>query len=336
VLPHSGVPGRAYREIARIGAELARVGGQVADATPDADVAMLTSADARFALAAQPPLQDAAGHGDPASYPRIVGAFYRGAFDAGLQVRVVRPRALFGQAPAEAVAAHPVLVAAGYYPAADGELDWLRRYAEAGGHLVVGPRTGYADQEGRARAQVQPAMLSSAAGAWYDELANLARPVPVAGALSGEATAWAECLVPDGADVLARYEDPHLGVWAAATTRACGAGGRMTLVGTVPGVALARSLAGWLVPTPLAGWSDLPPSVTVHTSTRPDGTRVHVVHNWSWQPAAVTAPTDLDMLVAPRGDVPADPPPADAPGRPVAAGAALRLGSWDVLVAVSR
>ena len=39
VLPHSGVPGRAYREIARIGAELGRAGDAFADATPDYDVA---------------------------------------------------------------------------------------------------------------------------------------------------------------------------------------------------------------------------------------------------------------------------------------------------------
>src|SRR5207342_2742010 len=130
VLPHSGVPGRAYREIALLGAELARVGGVLAEATPDADIAILSSTKARFALAAQPPLQLADGTGDRNSYPRIVAAFYRGAFDAGLQVRVLRPRYLFDDEPGEAARAHPVLVAAGYYPASDLDLDWLRRYAE--------------------------------------------------------------------------------------------------------------------------------------------------------------------------------------------------------------
>ena len=72
VLPHSGLPGRAYREIALLGAELARAGGALADAVPDADVAILSSTEARFALAAQPPLQRADGTADPNSYPRIV------------------------------------------------------------------------------------------------------------------------------------------------------------------------------------------------------------------------------------------------------------------------
>ncbi|QTE31191.1 beta-galactosidase [Pengzhenrongella sicca] len=343
VLPHSGLPGRTYREIARLGAELAEAGGAIAGATPDADLALLVSTPARFALAAQPPLQLADGTGDPTSYPRIVSAFYRGAFDAGLQVRVVRPQHVFDQAPEDVAGTHPVLVAAGYYPASDADLDWLLRYAGAGGHLVVGPRTGYADHEARARAEVQPARLAAAAGAWYDEFSNLAEPVPVRGALAGEATAWAECLVADGADVLARYEDPHLGAWAAVTTRAHGAG-RVTIVGTVPDATLARSLATWLVPTPLAAWAALPPSVTVHTSTRPDGKRVHIIHNWSWEAATVTAPIELDILVAARGDAPADPSPGDvAPGPPetsaagpLGAGEHVTLGSWDVLVAVTR
>ena len=135
--------------------------------------------------------------------------------------------------------------------------------------------------------------------------------------------------------MLATYEHPHLGAWAAITTRAHGAG-RITVVGTVPGLDLAASLARWLVPAPLAGWDDLPASVTVHSSTRPDGSRVHIVHNWSWEAVTVTAPTDLDVLVAARGGAPADPPPADGPGPALTQGDEVTLGSWDVLVAVTR
>ncbi|GCE76254.1 beta-galactosidase [Cellulomonas biazotea] len=373
VLPHSGVPGRAYREIAGLGAELARAGDVLADATPDADVAIWHAGSSRWALAGQPPLQTASGDGDPLSYPRIVAAFYRGAFDAGLQVRVVRPQHLASEDPAAAAARLPVLVAAAFYAASDDELDWLRRYAEAGGHLVVGPRTGYADTEARPRTTPQPGGLSDAAGAWYDEIANLPAPVPVVApdgspldlADDATATAWAESLTtgapparsvlpseigtsrsrsrtdvttsaPDAAaTVLAAYDHPHHGRWAAATTRAYG-DGRVTVVGTVPGPSFARSLSRWLVPQPLAGWADLPLSVTVHTSTRPDGSRVHVLHNWSWEPVDVVAPVDLDVLVTARGDRPADPPPADAPGDPLDAGTTVHLGPWDVLVATTR
>ncbi len=364
VIPHSGRPGRTYREVAALGAELGRVGAQVAGSTPDHDIALLYSLDDRYALAGQPPLQDAHGNPDPLAYPRIVGAFYRGAFEAGRQVRLVRPD-VFAQDPAEAARTLPVLVVAAHYVAADDDLAWLRAYAHAGGHLVLGPRTGYADTEARARVDVQPGGLAEAAGAWYDEFSNLAAPVDVvpgdadelglvAGAGAGlgagagdagpgqaagsaAATGWAECLVPDdGTTVLARYDHPHLGAWAAVTTRAYGAG-RVTVVGTVPNRALARRLARWLVPTPVAGWEGLPESVTVHTQTHPDGRRVHVVHNWSWDAVDVKAPVPLTVLAAARGDRPADPPPSSEPDGPdLAPGDTVRLGSWDVLVAVTR
>src|SRR3982074_1087164 len=40
--------------------------------------------------------------------------------------------------------------------AAAAPLDWLAAYAYAGGHLVLGPRTGYADHEARARHEPAP------------------------------------------------------------------------------------------------------------------------------------------------------------------------------------
>lgn len=63
---------------------------------------------------------------------------------------------------------------------------------------------------------------------------------------------------------------------------------------------------------------------------------MHVVHNGSREAATVTARTDLDVLVAASGDAPAGPLPTDAPGGTLAARNTMSLGSWDVLVAVTR
>ena len=51
----------------------------------------------------------------------------------------------------QAAARYPVLVVAGFYTAGDEDLDFLAAYAESGGHLVLGPRSAYADREGRPR-----------------------------------------------------------------------------------------------------------------------------------------------------------------------------------------
>jgi len=206
-----------------------------------------------------------------------------------------------------------VLIAAAFYTASDEDLDFLVAYAQAGGHLVVGPRTGYGDREGRARTARAPVRITGAAGVWYDEMASLPSPVPAHGALRGAATGFAEGLVASDAEVLASYQHPHLGRWAAVTTKPAGAG-RITVVGTVPDQDLAADLVRWLVPDAAGGWT-ADDSVTVSSSTDAAGTRLHVLHNWSWDEAkAFPSSTVADMLRGRR----------HAPGEPVT------LGPWDV------
>ena len=273
---------------------------------------------------------------DPDSYRHILAAFSRGIFDAKRQQRLVRPQHLLpsrggaggehdaadaaGAAGAAAlVARYPVLIAAAFYTAADEDLDFLVRYARAGGHLVVGPRTGYGDREGRARLERAPGRIADAAGVWYDEMASLPSPVPVHGslrgaALRGAATGFAEGLVASDAEVLATYEHPHLGRWAAVTTKAAGAG-RITVVGTVPDQDLAAGLMRWLAPHAVDGWTT-DNSVTVSTSTDTSAaTRLHVLHNWSWEEATATASSAVTDLLDGGRHLP---------------GVKITLGAWDV------
>lgn len=331
VLPHSREPGRAYREMSRIGSDFAVAGAAFEGAVPDADLTILYDSDSKFALSGfSAPFSAPGQYFDADSYRRIVAAFHRGAFDAGRQVRLLRPQQLFpgrggsGLSPAEAAQAHPVLLIPAFYTVADAELDWLDAYAAAGGHLVLGPRSLYADREGRARLEVKPSGLADAAGAWYEESANLAAPLPVlapAGSpltlpASAVAVDWADGLETTGAEVLAQYVHPHFGRWAAVTTRAHEAG-RVTIVGTVPGQELAAALAAWLAPSPVGRIGDASASVTVSSSTGADGNRLLIVHNWAWEGAAVAVNDDYQDLLT---------------GDRVSAGASLELGPWDVRV----
>jgi beta-galactosidase len=334
ILPHSGVPGRTYAELSRLGAEFDAAGPLVAGLEPDADITMVYSMPSKWLMQKYPPLSSADGSPDAASYHRIFDPFYRGAFEAGRQVRIVHARQLHdprgeraAMTPEEAARRHPVLVVPALYIVDDATIGWLAAYAHAGGHLVLGPRTAYADHEARARHEPAPGRLVEAAGVRYDEFSNLSRDIPLH-AVPGSpltlrenatATRWVDGLTVVDAEVLVEYDHPHFRRWPAVTTRRHGAG-RVTYVGTVPGRDLARALAGWLAPVAGSGWRDLPASVTATTGTSPDGRRVHVVHNWSWEPARVEAPAALSDVLN---------------GGSVPTGTALDLGAWDVRVFIS-
>ncbi|HEY5840421.1 MAG TPA: beta-galactosidase trimerization domain-containing protein, partial [Mycobacterium sp.] len=266
---------------------------------------------------------------DRRSYHTIFEAFYRGTFEAGVPARLLHDEHLVGADgaalidPAELAAELPVLIVPGLLVADNALLDWLRANAAAGGHLVLGPRTAYGDQEGRARTEVKPARLADAAGVRYQEFSNLNDPLPVLTqsdgfALSAGATAtrWVDGLIADGGEVLVGYDHPHFGRFPAVVSHTHGEG-RITTVGTVPNPALGADLARWLTPTtPKESWGPLPESVTVHSATNRDGQRIHVVHNWSWQPATLTLPHPMVDILNENSE------PTEQ----------INLGAWDVRV----
>ncbi|MEV6344201.1 beta-galactosidase [Actinoplanes sp. NPDC051851] len=325
VLPHSQKPGRTYREIAAIGAELGRLGDRIVGLRPDAQVGILFDHASKWSLEKWGFLPRP-GDGMPIedSYSPTVEAFARGAFDAGLQSRVFHASLLTDHDPAAVAAEIPVFVAAGYYVADDAVVDWLLRYAAAGGHLIIGPRTAYADVEARARLEVAPgAGLSAAAGAFYDEYCNLDAPVPVVGVdpsftapEDAAAQLWIENYTATDAEVIARYEHPFHGSYAAVTSRVVGSG-RITTAGLIPNPQLGAALLTWAAGPDAAAWQLPAPSVRVHSAVNQHGERLWVVQNWSWDTVTVPVPFDATDLHS---------------GEKVAS---LELGSWDVRVLVT-
>ena len=324
ILPHSLEPGRTYRELVSLGAEIDRAGSVVAGLISDADVSLLYSNPTKWSLERTPALHDEAGQPNRRSYQTIFDAFYRGAFDAGLQVRIVHPSQVFDTDPAEFASRHPVLVAAGFLIAADGQLRWLDRYAAAGGHLILGPRTGYEDDQARARVERKPAFLTDAAGAWYDEFSTIDAPVavraipdsPLAIPDGAYATHWIDGLTTTGADTLAEYQHPHFGRWPAITSHHHG-GGQVTYVGTIPNPSLAAALFDWALPAAERTWRPQTDSQTVTGATARDGSRLRFVHNWSFDHSTYKLPAAVDDILS---------------GQTLAEGAELPLTSWDVRI----
>lgn len=331
VLPHSLEPGRIYAEVAEIGGELASIGTALDGFEPDADVAILWSNPSRYAFQFMPPFR-ADGAPDDQSYERIVDAFHRGAIEAGRQTRLLHLDQAAELGAERLAERFPVLVAAGVYVTTDDELQLLRDYVASGGHLVVGIRTGYADEEARARVEVAPPRLVDLAGIRYEEYSNLDDEVAVVGEgddleldAAAAARLWIDGLIAadaDGADVLARYEHPRFGAFPAVTSRADG-DGRVTVVGCVPNPALARGIVGWAAEAghaaELAGETALP--VSVASGSLPDGRRAWFVFNWGWEPQHITLAASVADTVT---------------GDPLQTGTDVSLPAWSARTFVSQ
>ncbi|MCL2465041.1 MAG: beta-galactosidase, partial [Micrococcales bacterium] len=327
VLPHSLVPGRVYREVSQIGQRLDRLGPLLNGFEPDGDVLLLWSNPSRYALQFMPPFS-IDGHPDSESFEHIFDAFHAGVIAAGRQARIMHPEQARATGAAELARRFPVLVAAGLYIAADDDLAFLREYVEAGGHLIVGVRTGYADEQARARVEVAPPRLTEPAGAYYEEFSNIEHEIPVRSGspdmpVSPDAAAlfWLEGLLTDRADVLVKYEHPRFADFAAVTTHAHGAG-RVTAVGCVPNGALAVDLIRWAAPERLSNAfaTEVASPLTVMSGSTPDRGRIWFVFNWGWR--------EVSLVLA--GDV-MEPDTGDG----YAAGQRLALGPWDCRVFVS-
>ncbi len=334
VLGHDLEPGRVFAEVAGLGAELRRLGPDLEGMEPHADIAVLCSRDSLVALRATPPFPEpGTAKPDPSAYHRIFARLYVGALQAGLQARIA-----FEDSGWDGAA---VLVVPALYIASDLLLERLVAHAEAGHHLVMTFRTGYADEWARVRTSRAPGPLRGPAGISYQEYTTLAsavalRPAVLDAASAGasgagasgtgaasptlppgaHAESWADCLLFEGATPLWYYEHPFLGSFPALVTKPVGAG-RISWLGTLPDAASCASLLSWALAergrSPLsAPWSPLPPGIRVTGATHAGGGTLWFVGNHGFTSAEARVPGAMWDLTR-QADV----------------GPTLGLGAWD-------
>jgi beta-galactosidase len=265
ILDHDATPGRRYTEIARMGAELGRVGEALAGTQVRAPVAMLLSYDSRFAFQIQP-------NNPGYSYPGHFHDIYRSFHARNIPVDVL--------APTDDLSGYQLVLAPPLYVLPEAVAANLESYVRAGGTLVCFFRSGVKDEANAVVNRPLPGLLADICGvavAEYDSLPPGAQnglewslPGP-AGATPGACLAWADILAPTTAEVIARYTQDYYAGQAAVTLNRYEAG-TVVYVGTVGDAATHATLADWLIArTGLAAPLPVPPGVEV--TTRTDGSR---------------------------------------------------------------
>ena len=124
---------------------------------------------------------------------------------------------------------YDLLVVPALYSAPDSLLERLNQYVEHGGHIVYTFKSGFSDDTVKVRTTLQPGIIHKACGIRYKvfvEPQNVTLkgdPFQV-GAENNSVETWMELVEPDGAQVLAWYDHPHWGQYAAVTQNSFGKG----------------------------------------------------------------------------------------------------------------
>lgn len=214
MVPHVGPESRTFEGVVELGALLGRL-QEIAEPPHDgpvveADVAILWDANGRWSLQT-PHLPN-----DDLDYTEEVRATHRALWRAGVAVEFLRPGA---DAARYRVLFVPTLMAMD-----SGAVEWLTRYVEAGGHLVVGRFTGIADEHQRVAPGGYPGRLRDLLGIRVTEH----RPLDPAETqeLSDGSTVdqWTERMDPPRAEVLATYTQGSLAGLPAVTRHPVGDG----------------------------------------------------------------------------------------------------------------
>ncbi len=278
-----GKPAPVYAEVQQIGKEFEEAGAALAGTTPVAEVALINDFDSRWAINFQRHSQ----RFDPVAE---MVAFYRPLRQATDGVDVISTEAPLSK--------YKLIVAPALNVLPQRSADALLAYVRAGGHLLLGPRSGMKNFDDALNPQLQPGPLADALGAKVTQFYAVDQPAPVTmGANEGTADIWAESLEATSPEtrLLATYgaSNGWLDGKPAIVTRAVGKGS-ITYVGAWLDDALLRRVTAMLLRDsrvqPL--FPALPPDVEVAVRQNAAHTVVLLINHGA-APATVTLPPAL-------------------------------------------
>jgi beta-galactosidase len=250
-----GTPVPLYSEVQQIGREFQKAGPALAGTTVKSEVAILHSYDSRWAINWQRHNHDY----DPV---KELVSYYRPLRAISQSIDVIAPTAPLSQ--------YKLVVAPGLNVLSNAAAKNLSEYVRAGGHLVLGQRSGMKNEDNGLQPERQPGPLVDLLDGRVEQYYALIDPVPVEGKFgAGSSKLWAELLSAKAPDVetLERYGKSNgwLDGQPAAITRKVGKG-RITYIGAWLDDDGMKAAAKWM--TDVSGvkpvLNSVPPGVEVY------------------------------------------------------------------------
>lgn len=224
LLSHDLLPNPVYDEACGIGNSLERLSPVLAGLTKSNRVAMLVSNRCLTAVDWHPWRGHQFGGDKAHQYNDLFRSWYDALYRLNIELDILDaddPRAL----------RYDVLIVPLLYAASDELLIRLNTFVERGGHIIYSFKSGFADENLQVRTALQPGIIGEACGVSYqlfvepDDVRLSQETFRLEGDV-GCVTDWMELLQPTSAEteVLARYEHPYWGKYAAITRNTYGEG----------------------------------------------------------------------------------------------------------------
>jgi len=221
LVPHAGADTEVFASVVRLGELLERIGeaAQPPATGPvvEAEIGIVWDAEGWWSWETPHLPTDAVG------YSEEVRAAHRALWLSGRAVDFVRPGA--------DATGYSMLVVPALYAMTRATAEWLERYVQTGGNLVVTFGSGIADESQRVIVGGYPGMLRSLLGVRGEQIVPLADDDAVTLDNGLEGVVWTELLHAESAETLARYGSGALS-GRPAITRCPSGSGTATYVST--------------------------------------------------------------------------------------------------------
>lgn len=284
LLSHDFEPNPTYNEAKTIGKDFERIGDHLINLKKKSDVAILFSNEALTAFNAF-----SFGWGAKENYNDILRPFYDALYRSNLDVDFIDPTSTD-------IEKYKLIIVPALYAAPDSLLNRLNRFVKNGGNVVYTFKSGFSDENVKVRPVVQPGIINEACGISYsqftipDNVSLKGDPYKV-GKEKNQVKNWMELVTPTTAKVLASYDHPVWGKYAAVTENKYGKG-TATYIGCMMSNSLTEKIIQETVKN--AGlWGpnqEIAFPVITKSGVNQYGKKIHYYFNYSSSPGNFTYP----------------------------------------------
>jgi beta-galactosidase len=286
LLSHDFEPNPTYKEAQTIGRDFARLSDKLINLKKTNDVAMLVSNEALTAFNAF-----SFGWGAKENYNDVVRPMYDALYRMNVGVDFMD-----ASNPKSDLSKYKLIIVPALYAASDAVLKQLNQFVKNGGHVVYTFKSGFSDENVKVRATIQPGIINEACGVSYSQFTlpnnvSLKNDPYEVGAAQNKVHTWMELLTPTTAKVLAYYDHPAWGNYAAITQNDYGKGSA-TYIGCMTTATLNEKILKQTLQKANLWSADQALSFPLITKSgiNAQGKKVHYYFNYSSLPYPIAYP----------------------------------------------